>query len=218
MVGAAALAAGIASRQGSVRLPPLRLTAVVVGATFAMTTSVMFLNYYLHFLPLFPFLLEEVLATLAEWTSRVAWLAILWLGISAWTRGRGQLGWKLVLLAGALNLASHMPGDVSLLFHQFVPIVSPVSMRGPLDTTIAFSPALLFDSPESLWQVFWQVVTAIGSSVALLLALVVGLRPVPSGDSTALEPEPAAGETAVEAAAAVAEPGAAGASVSGPSS
>jgi hypothetical protein len=205
MLGVALLTAGIASRQGSVRRPPLRLTAVVVGATFAMTTSVMYLNYDLRWVPLSPYLIEAMLATLSEWTSRVAWLAILWLGITAWNTGRGRLGWKLVLLAGALNLASHLPGDISLLLHQFVSIVPNVSMRGPFESMVEFAPG----APALSIEYLWQVVAPIGSSAALLLALVVGLRPVPANRPATIGPGTAGGETTGADAAAAAEPGAA---------
>lgn len=199
---AIALAAGLARRSGSVRRPPLRLAAVAVGAAFLLSTAFLFFNELGGDQQL-RYLLESVANYLEIWVVMVAWLAILWVGFSAWRRDHSSWGWKLLLAAGALHLLAGLPNDLEQIYYYLVPDANQFGAFGGWMGTmwIATSQGTMMVLPE-FW---WQMIAMSASQIALLLALISGLRPVPSGSNLpAAEPSSAelsadtevAGETA----------------------
>jgi hypothetical protein len=99
-------------------------------------------------------------STLGSWIANVSWLTILWIGVTASLRDRASWGWKLVLAAGAFHVLAGVPSSLVQLYQYWDPNFS----------TNWWSPY----SPDFLWN----LVANDASQVALLLALLIGLRPV----------------------------------------
>jgi hypothetical protein len=194
-----ALAAGLARRSGSVRRPPLWLAAAAVGAAFFIQMSF-----------LFDWLFEEsdggvlfgmsptdlvtwLFAAASNWLELVGLLAIWWVGISAWRRHGGAWAWRLVLMAGTLQLIALLPERLFNLYNGYLVFYTPFGTVGAGD----------FSTMIALAQ--WRSLTGAIAVTALVLALLIGLRPVPPksppAESSADTPEgdaaaaPASGET-----------------------
>jgi hypothetical protein len=163
--GYSALAAGLMGRSGLANRPPLALCAAVAGATFLLTAT----NFVVWATTAdgldSPFSVSpELLANVASsWINLIAWLVILWVGAAAVRRPGSSPGWRLVLASGATVAALYVLGQASYWLSQI---------------GIGWAPDLTF----------WLI--ADGLAIAgLLLALLVGLRPVaddaPNPDSGA---------------------------------
>jgi hypothetical protein len=167
---AAALAAGIAGRAGAVRRPPLRLAVVAVGVVF-MYATIMY--GYGDLQP--QRFLQSLADYLSTWIVQASWVAIAWVGIAVWRRGRGSWGWKLVLAAGTLHVLALAPNFLTEIRQLLDPANSSTSHFGGFGVmTFATSDTGNFAITPEFW---WQIVTSIASQAALLIALLIGLRP-----------------------------------------
>ena len=169
VLGAVALAAGLAGRAGAVRRPPLRLVAAAVGVAFSSVTMYGFMYGIGN--PVNQFGLETMFGFLTSWIRLVAWLAIVWIGWSAWRRNPGSMAWKLVLAAGALHLLALVPNYLMQVYAYLDP---EASMTTPFDMSFTMTDGTItFISPN-----FWvDAIAGRLSEVALLVALLIGLRP-----------------------------------------
>lgn len=191
VASAVGIAAGLAGRSGSVRRPPLRLAAASVGVAFFIAATYLFLEG-LGWNPTLPYPLDHGVSDLASWVVLSAWLAILWVGLSAWRQGRSSWrqgrsswGWKLVVAAGALSLLAGLP----IYLNQLYLYLNPTSFNAALDGTTQ-TEAFTYVVGLDYW---WQMIATVVANAALLLALLIGLRPVPS-DGVPPVAEPAAEE------------------------
>jgi hypothetical protein len=179
-----ALAAGLAGRSESMRRPPLWLAAVAIGAAFLIEMG-----------PLLDMLIGTggfawstppidlagwVFAAACRWLELVGLLAIPWVGICALRRHGGSWGWRLVLAAGAFELIGRLPGILLYLYNGLLVYYTPFGAVGPGD----------FSTTYALAQ--WQSVTGNIAVVALVLALLTGLHPLPAKAPPA---EPSTGES-----------------------
>jgi len=174
----------VAGRSESVRRPPVNLASVCVAAAFFVALTFEFFDGYVSG-PL-AYLAVSVWDDLCRWLALVAWMAVLWVGLSAW-RARGSWGWGLVLAAGALYVVAGLPDYLQHVYQY----VSP-----PVLTDATGQQGYLYNiDPYFVWQL---AVTA-ASQVALLLALAIGLRPIASdsGTPTTAPAEPAPQEPAI---------------------
>jgi len=184
------VAAGLACRAGFVRRPPLRLAALACGGTFFVSGSYIFDldELYGYACPSssvwtgtssLNVQLDMVFAGLWHWLTFVAWLAIMWVGISAVRSGRSR-SWLLVLAGGFLEATSllllWLAGQATGLLHR-LPV--PGTLEDLMITTV--QPAALD----------WYRLATVLAVAALLAALLTGLR-------ATLPPEPE--ESAVVAA------------------
>jgi hypothetical protein len=170
LVGAAT-AIGVAGRAGSLRKPPLWLAAAALGAAFAICNASLFLNWfqYDNFSLDLGTLVPSVTNNLSLWIASVATAGTLWVGICMWRHNGGSWAWKLILVSGLFGVASSL--TFGLVF---------LSQTGIID------PAFFTSLAEWL-----NVLGSIGMT-ALLLALAIGLRPVPPASdpgSAALDPD-----------------------------
>jgi hypothetical protein len=161
--GMVALAAGLAGRAGSVARPPLWLAAVTTGAAFLAST-------YGFFLLCFEFdwsidlnhAAHEAAGDVAQWLVLVAWLALMWIGLSRWRGGGRVWPWALVLAAGALHLLAIAPNDGLRAWENlFQPALSVEEWTANVLTISRFT----------------STVSDV-SATALLVALLSGLRPL----------------------------------------
>lgn len=166
------LAAGLAARSGLAFRPPLVLAVAVIGGAFLVEVR----GSDLFYVTLVAGPAELVLAvanTLAGLLTVVAWLAILWVALTASLQRRSTWGWRLVVVA---CLGKVLELGISNLIHSMV-----FSGEDPL------LPMRLIQAAQTVEWTF------------LLAALLVGLRPVVTAASTlAAEPGavPAADDTA----------------------
>jgi hypothetical protein len=199
ILGFAALAAGMAGRAGAVRRPPRQLAALGVGATFMYATITLFMSGFGD--GDFHYLLPNLLGSLSIWIVQTSWVAIMWVGIAAWRRGRTHWGWKLVLAAGAMHLLALAPNFISSLHQLLDPSSSSIGILGGWGVVTYAYPGGgdVMLAPE-FW---WQMVTNSASQIALLVALLIGLRP-PATKPVEPTPEPA--DAGVDAGAPIGEP------------
>jgi hypothetical protein len=191
MLAFVALAAGIAGRAGTVRRPSLRLAALGVGAAFMYATIALFLYGYGSLQP--QYLLESLTGYFTTWIVQAAWVAIAWVGIVAWRRGRGSWGWKLVLAAGTLHLLALAPNFINNIHQLLDPSNSSIGILGGWGVvTYTSADGGDFTVAPEFW---WQLVTNSASQIALLVALLIGLRP-PAPKLIEPTPEPAGAEPA----------------------
>ena len=175
-IAAMSLAAGLAGRSAAVIRPPLPLACIAIAAVFLIALTFTLLNISDasdYSSPSWDILMAQtVAANLANWLVDVAWLAILWVGLSAWRQVNRSWAWLVVAAAGALHLLADLPNYVSQLYRTLV----PPDLTSMLDGTgsVAF-----VVNPYYLWQLI-----ATGVAGALLLAaLVIGLRPSIGGEA-----------------------------------
>ena len=173
IITAVAPAAGIAGRAGTVRRPPFGLAALVIGATFMYAMVSLFIYPTTFGDP--RYLLEDLFGYLSSWVTQAGWAAIVWVGIAAWRRGRGSWGWKLVLASGILHFLALAPTFIWWILQVLDPssfgfsILGGwgfVTVSGGAGPTATIDPALR-----------WQMITSDGCQIALLVALLIGLRP-----------------------------------------
>ena len=173
MLAYIALAAGIAGRAGKVRRPSLRLAALGVGAAFMYATMTLFPTGYESVQP--QYLLQSLTGCFTTWIVQAAWVAIAWVGIAAWRRGRGSWAWKLVLAAGTLHLLALAPNFINSIHLLLGPANSSMSILGGWgEVTYTSASGVDFTAAPEVW---WQLVTNSASQIALLGALLIGLRP-----------------------------------------
>jgi hypothetical protein len=162
------LASGLAARSGLAFRPPLVLAVVAIGGAFLVEVT----GSDLIYAKLVSSPAEIVLAVanaLASLLMLVAWLVILWVGLTASLQRHSTWGWRLVVVAcvgKALELG------ISSLMNSMV-----FSGEDPL------LPIRLIQAAQTVEWTF------------LLAALLVGLRPVVTDDAL-LAAEPAAEDTA----------------------
>jgi hypothetical protein len=164
----AVLAAGLATRSGLAFRPPLVLAVVAIGGAFLVEVT----GSDLIYAKLVSSPAEIVLAVanaLASLLMLVAWLVILWVGLTASLQRHSTWGWRLVVVAcvgKALELG------ISSLMNSMV-----FSGEDPL------LPIRLIQAAQTVEWTF------------LLVALLVGLRPVVTAGAL-VRAEPAAEGTA----------------------
>jgi hypothetical protein len=169
-VAGVATVIGLAGRAGLVRKPPLWLAALALGAAFAFTNALLFLNWFdYNFVPQTPDTIVSSLAgTFAMWISATAGAGILWIGIATWRRNGGSWAWRLILLSGICTLISWLTFGMSF-----------VAQAGIIDPGLYTSLTQWLNVPGSI------------GTTALLLALAIGLRPVPpAGEPQSAELDP----------------------------
>jgi hypothetical protein len=160
-----ATAAVLANRSGSLRRPPLQAATVLIGATFFLpvcSLSLQFANLANRSIAMPLGLLPDfVFQSLSAWIVLVGLLAVLWIGLST-SRHGGSWTWRLVAAYGALMLLSRLP---------YYPLLYANVLSG--GTWGA-------DGTSLLVLGWWVSLTTTLASIALLLALLGGLRPAPS--------------------------------------
>ena len=183
------LAAGIAGRAGAVRRPSLRLAAPAVGAAFMYATITLFMYGVGNTQP--QYLIENLAIYFTVWVVEVAWVAIVWVGIVAWRRGRGSWAWKLVLAAGVLHFLNLVPNFLDQILQFLDPTRTGFGILGSWGVVTYATPdgSTAIVAPE----VWWAMITNAASQIALLLALLIGLRPT-SPKPVPPMPEPADAE------------------------
>ena len=155
-IGWVALALGIAGQGVSMRRLPIRATGLVVGILFFLN-----LNGSLDWIANWPWLdiygyvsgFGQIIRDLSDWLAMLSWAWIAWIGLNAgWRRGGGR-SWNLILIGASIMLCSQFV-QAALFLH-------------PVDSA---------DVSSLFWQIFPGVYLM--GLVCLLLALLIGLRPV----------------------------------------
>ena len=151
-----AIAGGLAARSGVVSKPPLALAASAIGLVFAASFASMLYEHAPYGLDRIDGLAEQALT----WLLSVVWLITFWIGWANRDGDRSGRSWRLVAIAGAFAVASSIPQ-----------LVEPVMFW--------IGPPVLPDWPRYALQ--WsREYAALGGSVALIAALLLGIGPSPS--------------------------------------
>ena len=171
-VGWGALAAGIAARSGMSRRPRRILAAAAIGAPFLLVATQLAVVFGTSDgLPLRgSFVVLTVFGSASTWLVWVAWLAILWVGLTAALRHGGGLAWRLIAFAAAAYSVVVLKAILGWLALRQIP-VNLDSAGWPIEECLVWG--------------------------SLLLGLLVGLKPVDPVEPEAAE---AAGDAGGEAA------------------